>query len=1439
MHKISRIYVGNYGHKMCWYDGLLLNFMDEQSGEATDYILQLENGGGKSTLLSAIFSCFETSQNRFLKHLQENRNRFSEYFSPDGLPGFILVEWMIPTSESHQYRRIVIGQVVSIRNRITNEAERIFFSFETAPDLALESVPAPKLNSGSPALSMEEFVKWLAKIKRDYKGNIYDTRNQTEWERHLENERGIDVGMLKLQVEFSRMEGSIDTAFLNFRNETEFLQKFLSLTMDGEQANQVRQSVLTACDKLKRKPEFETRLAVLTSFQSKLSVFGIAALDLQGARADFFRCEFESGRFAASLMAGSQECSKKVCELSDEVKSVRETSLLLKEDFEALERTSRILRFIDLKRIAGCARAVFDSKKAILDRISNALLHLRAAKSLAQIDAEQAVLESKRALAALAEEGLQPFTENARTQGKILKQLLLQHKQRADEDSKLAAQLAQQKRVEREQLKTKILQLSHSLSDVNKSLVQQQAEQERYERARARWVQKGLLQSESHLLIDAVNLVRKNISALQVSIKDNEAKEQDAETQIKNCSDQISVLKQEKAGKEALVKGLKQSLAEAEACRERLSQNVALCRAAESENVDPDASALVSIIDRYTREVQRMRDASAVELANLNRNRTEIETTGLAGANPEVQQVLAGLAELGVRTACAYNAYIAETEPIAARARGLVLSNPARFAGVAVKTEKELGLARKLLENPPSLSEPIMVSLITSEPDELEQAFVLGANSDAAYNYDSAKTFAKSLTALLQECVRSNNEYEAMHTESIQGKQALLEYREKYGHGRLSAMKQELASEESECEDLQRAILAKTEEQQESELKRNRLRDLLGTERKANQEFAETLKLIERDYDELEEPATLRLANIHHLETRRDDLTNQHDQLVKGAENALEDEHRQSAAAKEHAKHAEDLQREVTQVSHCDESFDAIASLERRPVALAAARDLYLSAVNQLDYEERTRLGVLKAEIEGIEKNLSERKADYANEFGRLFEAEVREYIALDHVAETLRKKEDQEIASSEFETAKERLAIADNDLKRFKSQHRDAEAASVEFSDIPDDKLQSELQELPQRLQSCETSIEGADRKIQQLTEEIKSKDALAEGLMSSAEQLRATLESSEEFEPDTSLIPEDFSAVKAKVPQLIKGAKQAKSKLDSARKVADSAFQAVQKCVFSQELSQSEPEIAISMNNHTLETACDAAQNLCAAVADRIAVAQGWLESVRVEFDYTVGELLNVVNDGMRILSQSCNKRLPVKAPYLGGKPIIKMKFNFHAVPAEQRRRVLEEFMDSLISSNIVHKSGTDMVADAIQKVAARSLGLVIAKLTPEESEQYASPDKLSNSGGEAVSMALFLYILTAQIRAETQANVRRQPGGPLILDNPFAKASSPFIWRAQRAFASAMGVQLIFASATKDISTLSEFEHFIYLRKAGINNKTGRYHIEQADLVLNRAS
>ncbi len=1438
MYRISRIYVGNYGHKMCWYDGVLLNFIDSNSGEASDQILQLENGGGKSTLLAGIFSCFETSQNRFLKHLQENRNRFLEYFSSDGLPGFVLVEWMIPTSGPQEYRRIITGQVVAIKSKLTNDYERVFFSFETAPDLALESVPAPKLHP-EPAISMDDFSRWLSRIKREYKGNVFDTRNHGEWEQHLEQERGIDVGMLKLQVEFSRTEGSIDTAFLNFRNETEFLQKFLTLTMDAEQAASVRNNVITACEKLKRKPEFVKRLDVLSELHGRLSEFEKQAIEHKAAKEEYLKSEYQSACIVSTLKAAANELRCQATESIEIAKKHNETVQELKELQADLRKKLSALTFISLKRKHEQSRFTLDSCTQALQAISEDIRYLSAARSFASLTALKAKYTETKATVSLAEEGLQPFIVHAQTQGKILKVLLLQHKTKAEHEARSAKERAASAREKREQLKSELAELNGSISKAAREQSQLQLLQKRHEQSCLDWYQKGVLGSESESLMHAITRLQENVSTMDSTLQSSLKRQENLDQEIRLTRDQLTELKAERASKEEAIKNLKREIANAEADRDAVSQNQALCRAAESEFVDPDADGLPPLIDRYAAELQRMRDAAAVLLAHLNQNRTEIETTGLAAANPDVQLVLAELAQQGIKTACAYNSYIAQTEPDPDHARDLVLSNPSRFFGVAIKTDKELAEARKILENPPSLSKPVFVSLIANSPDPVASGFVIAADNDAAYNFESAKQYSAELSDRLAGQSTSVQTYGDMYTAALEGRQKLQIYLGKFGKGQIQVMKQDLASLEGEDHDLVKLLSERGIELRNCELELVKIKESIKEQQQSIEQKRNTLSHIQRDYDELEKHESERKLKLHALDTELEKLKLHADELSKATEQAFEAAVQEESLGNLSSRHAEDLYKESALLRYCDENFDADASLNAKPIVLEAARELYKSAAGTLDYEERNRLGVLKKELEYVENELNKSEASYLDEYSGLEQERVASLVSLDFAAEVATLKHKESEAKTKLDDAKAADAISDNELKQFRRKNPEADKLSQDFIEISNEELSSELNALPVRIEGCDQGIAEHQQCEEDEQNLAKQKESNAELYESQASTLAASLDFTEEVEADMSLLSPDHNQVKLLIAEQMKRNKATDSCMNTTRRKAEEGFRLVQKSVFSQDLRHSEPEVALLMGNHDFESACAEAERLSAAVADRMAVSQTWLDSVKSDFDSTVEELLSLVGEGIRVVQQACNKRLPEKAPFLGGKPIIKMKVNLNSIATEQRRQVLADFMDSVISTGMAHKTGTDMIADAIQRIAGRNLGIHIAKLTREESEQYASADKLSNSGGEAVSMALFLYILTAQIRAEMQADLRRQPGGPLILDNPFAKASSPFIWRAQRAFARAMGVQLIFASATKDLDTLGEFENFIYLRKAGVNNKTGRYHIEQVDLALNRGS
>jgi hypothetical protein len=97
------------------------------------------------------------------------------------------------------------------------------------------------------------------------------------------------------------------------------------------------------------------------------------------------------------------------------------------------------------------------------------------------------------------------------------------------------------------------------------------------------------------------------------------------------------------------------------------------------------------------------------------------------------------------------------------------------------------------------------------------------------------------------------------------------------------------------------------------------------------------------------------------------------------------------------------------------------------------------------------------------------------------------------------------------------------------------------------------------------------------------------------------------------------------------------------------------------------------------------------------------------------------------------------------------------------------------------------------------------------------------------------MFLYLLISQLRADTQASAKRAGGGPLILDNPFAKVQTRALIDAQRLLAKEIGVQLIFFTANADANILAGFRRVIRLRKSHMNSRSQRSHIEMVSATF----
>ncbi len=273
-------------------------------------------------------------------------------------------------------------------------------------------------------MTMAEFSRWVHDEQKKHPGDVYVTRKQGDWQRHLKDERLIDIEMLQMQVSFSAQEGGFDTGFLNFHSEIEFLRKFFHLTLDTQRATAVRDGVASTCDKHRRKPQYQKRLTELTKFRGVLNVFAQAAQEFQNAAAQQKGVLVEGARLACALQDRSAE---------------RREANRNEKTYEGEQRAfaaAAVKGLVPLHQerlhcnvaLAPTTRGRTSGRKDTADKLVKDLKdkhkHVRAARSQQEIQALATRIEEMEALASLALEGLKPVRDHVETQGALLRRAL-------------------------------------------------------------------------------------------------------------------------------------------------------------------------------------------------------------------------------------------------------------------------------------------------------------------------------------------------------------------------------------------------------------------------------------------------------------------------------------------------------------------------------------------------------------------------------------------------------------------------------------------------------------------------------------------------------------------------------------------------------------------------------------------------------------------------------------------------------------------------------------------------------------------------------------------------------------------------------------------------------------------------------------------------------
>lgn len=1441
MQKISKIYVGHCGYTGAWYDGLTFDLSDGVSGLPADFILNLENGGGKTTLLGLIFSCLDTAKDRFLKHLQNKNQHFTDYFDPSGQPGFIMLEWSLPSRRvKGEHVRLVTGQVVSLRPTAVGqpESERTFFSFYVQDALTLVDVPAPKL-SPVPAKSMAEFLHWLESKKTIAGAEVFHTRNQNDWQRHLQDQ-GIDVDLLKMQVDFSAQEGAFDTGFLNFTDEPSFLRKFFWLTLDRKLADDVLNAVEVLCKNQAARPQQEGRLAALQSLQKEMLSFKHKAANLEdaanacSAKRDLAgQVQIGLHHYFTQVQATHAVTTHQLQEFEQEVSRASQAKKQLLH--QAIELTGA-----QHMRNTALALADKEQREKDLANADHQVYLLKGAQASLAIDAavrqERLLEQAHRDL--LSE--LQPVKYKLHAIGVAYRHQLHGAATNFETQRKGALQHLEQVPKNRSQIVQALADNSRELSASQRELDKLVLIQDTYLQERDRLTKDALLlpQEEVDTALSRWQLQesahQENLTNLRTTTATLRAKRDELQRQLQSYSKELGQVASEAAQASEFLKT-------AEAQKLRVATLPGLLSATQSTgSVDPDYSGLSAQLSDYEQGLQRNLARYSAQASRLDLECQSLSAAPVAGVSADVRLVIQQLKAAGIRSARPFNEYIAEMVSDADTARDILLSNPARFLGVGVAASELADvLALPALAEKPQ--QPVVVSAFTLQADDALSAHkVIAPKTIAVINKAQATQRLTQLKDQLVQVSATQAEIQRQLTQAAQARYALDAYRTQYGpaacasatvqeatlHSRHFELEQKFSQAQSQLVSVEQSL-----HQNASEL------ELAKSSGEVRAQVVKRLKAFSLGAHSTQ---ASRLARQLEVTQMIEDLSLQRPTLEAQLAKLQVEETELKCEALRLELAAQPLREAQSSLVYCDLAQAKLADMA--PSALAENLDelkkAYQAYVKTYETAEQHQLGEAKYALDQARSQVMVRKEEYAKNYAAITSKTVlAPFLELDFNATLVKYEAAVQASKEQLAGAVEQYIAAKTRQESWEQQYPSF-LARAKTCPLPVDVT------LVDAIHECQKQAEVEGQAEIAAQDQATHHRSNLTQLSSVTMELKYALEKlAEDFDlpeqPELEAVYDEsqpIEALVAAVKQLSREYKELTRAHKQAQAAAHEDFSRLARTASMPHIYAVEPALCDRLRNNTFDAACCDVSRLWDGLLDRIAAIQDSVAAMQSDFDACSEEVSELMRKGLSLLQKATDVTVPESAPYVGGKKVLRLDKRLGSITPEKRKDVIRAYLNRLIETHTLPARGSDMAADLTSLLYANQLlGIHVLKMVPDEALQYVAINRIANSGGEGIVMAMFLYAVISRLRSDTLTKGQMVGGGPLLLDNPFAKASQGAMWKAQRLLAQAMGLQLIFTTAIQDYNALGEFNNFKRIRKAGIHSQTRRTHLELVSYSL----
>jgi len=1443
MAELLSVRFSKIGYRDARLDGLSYS-LATADGTPENALIIGSNSSGKTSQLHLIFSIFIPHHKELVSQRDSSGRQFAYYFE-EGEIGFVATEWTIPGNRTLPGMAIsrtrVVGRFTQFTNRDKYENTTVFFSFVADDELGIDDLP---ITSSIPQhvtasrQTISETKKYLRDVFDDKPSReFYLTENMSDWQAHLHN-RGFNIEQFKLMMQFTMSEGDSSSFLKQFRDNEMVLKFLCHNVLDKSTTDRLHGMLSQHRESVRLEPVTRAQIAAYSALSNRFVMLKPTADDYASA-VNYRQRILESLRMVASRVAATLKVAETHLDRLKNDQTTDEVELKCQKiELAGYEDRSRGVN----KQIAilTCEEAT-QSHQECITRLNQAKRLHRAMQALvSRVKVEHARSQAEdlaRQLDALSEP-LRSLTDDVAMARALLYDLLSIDANQAEIEYK--AQLIAVNYASNEKKKLDDLMNEYSGSQGQK--LQEKATLDKLETNRIGSMEQLI---SGKLLSSVTTCPHAALSAFSNSIVEAEALH--------------SVLQNEKSTLGALLAGIQEQLKSNKADLDRLQNALnnaeeALLKYADEcsamiwlsgiramfEQTEPDL-----FLPAFTDRLQERYEKETAEIARIEAEITKLTEQiaaieghgGLLPPARDVKRVIETLESVRI-TAYTWWQIFSERKVPVDEAKRLVEAYPARYGGVAVASKRDFDKARELLAEGCGVLAPVIISIYTDgDNGAAYEGLVVFPNVALAIDRKHSADFCEKTRSKINEYKAALPVVRQSRDDLLQAKDSLVGFLAKYDDSTRSALENAAALKRNELESCRqdRSRLDEKSRQAESGLASIDLHILaVAEELKCLKEYHSTLK-----------------THIDTHETGREERIQRVSELV-GELSAIETEIARCDELVKEAGERESFAREVAakgevRCIHIRKELESLtgerkaSTVEFQLLATSteSARTLLAGKERALDAASVDAEYIrVKALADNANTAHAESAREWREKFGKFTEEEIQEasdriegrHATEKDVEDMLTDKENTQLAESH---AKRTMEDASKKLNELNSAYSSLSVASFSGDLATCRELEGKLSADVETSSKCITNLERA---ITARIIDIEKESGRVKLLSSLASQVDV------ECEPDAVPFVTDTEAENE-----LKAAHRAKA--DAEEKI-QLVYDKLKR--FSNDLAKllddplcaQIPQVVSSIKEelHRCEgVLTEGIDALVEHVQHALAPLTHELDTLAQKKSIVVTEVMHDVKKALILLS---NLEKKSRIPALGGiwrdwtnRPFIRFKTSVNP-ETEQARLSVAGTVTRLAQAEGKLPGGAIIVQTALSELLGNAYTIETLKPDTSPSTNYVGvghPEGLHSwSGGQKLSGSVLFYMAMCNL-----LSFEGQPGGILLMDNPFGSCNHIEFVRLIVALTRQYSVQMIAYTSTEDLEIRRLYPVNILIRKggaAGIVKRTGHTLVQQDKTIYN---